>query len=226
MNFVLACMSVHYMCLCWGSQKREKDLLELEVWLVVNHHVGVGELNQILCQKQNNKTKQKLNTLNYWVTSLAQILSKDKIVFNICACGADMLRCVHGKVIGQLWESVFSFHRGSGEDWGCQDVPAPPSPAELSCRRFWNLTGYLCLLFSQSTSHAVNLKELDDGAVILIPSYGSISAMFYLPERLGFIPCKSHYTRINNRQQGPPKAGLEDVCVICIYPWWLKKCLE
>lgn len=31
-------------------QKQASDLLELELWLVVSHHVGSGTLTQILCK--------------------------------------------------------------------------------------------------------------------------------------------------------------------------------
>lgn len=172
MDVVLACMSVYHMCVCWGSQKREKDFFELELWLVVSHHMGVGELNQILCQKQNNKTKQKLNVLIYQVTSLAQILNEDKIVFNICACGAHMLQCVHGKVIGRFWESAFSFHSGVWRGLGLSGCPSIVFACwAIMQARFWNLTGYLRVLFSHSRSHVVNLREQNNSAITLIHDF-------------------------------------------------------
>lgn len=175
--------------------------------------MGVGELNQILCQKQNNKTKQKLNALNYQVTSLAKILSEDKIVFNICACGAHMLWCAYGKIKGQLSELVLSFHSGIWRGLGLSGCPSVTFTCWANMQaRFWNLKGYLRVLSSQRRSHVVSLKEQDKGAMTLILSYCDISAMFYLLERLGFIPRERHCTRMNSRQQGPPKAGLEDVC--------------
>lgn len=112
MNVVLACMSdvcALHVCVLRKSKEGEGSL---GVGGMVSCEPSCGcwwiEPDSLPKTKQQNKTK--LNALNYWVTSLAQILSEDKIVFNICACGADTLRCVHGKVIGQLWESVFSFH--------------------------------------------------------------------------------------------------------------------
>jgi hypothetical protein len=50
------CMSGFlHVCMCTicvpgalGSQKGEMDPLELELWMVVNHHVGAGNRTQVL----------------------------------------------------------------------------------------------------------------------------------------------------------------------------------
>ena len=56
--FVLKCVSFACMCVCVphvcpvsrGGQKRALDPQELELQMVVSHHVGVGEQTWVLCK--------------------------------------------------------------------------------------------------------------------------------------------------------------------------------
>lgn len=49
MNVLSACMSAPNACLVpWGGQKSQFDPLELELQMVVGHHVGAGTWTRVL----------------------------------------------------------------------------------------------------------------------------------------------------------------------------------
>lgn len=50
MSILLAWMYVHHMCpgAGRGKKKRVSDLLDLELWMVMNHHVGSGKQTRVL----------------------------------------------------------------------------------------------------------------------------------------------------------------------------------
>jgi hypothetical protein len=45
-----------------GIQKRTSDPLELELRVVVSHHVGSGNVTRFLCKKNKKQTNKQKNT--------------------------------------------------------------------------------------------------------------------------------------------------------------------
>ena len=50
----------------FGGQKKASDPLELELWMFINHHIGVGNKTQVLCKR--NKYSLLLSHLSIPLT--------------------------------------------------------------------------------------------------------------------------------------------------------------